>query len=174
MSLKTHNILYCLISDYPSYGFPFCRILRLTAEVKLRPKVSRPVRLGVRHTSGTRDQFFFLLEIFFGQLQVCYSVAPSLTRGRDCNLLLLLVLDSAVPLGSDSRGTQDHILLSQFLRPLQPGGPVPRIYTRWPSYTPGHWVLFCVQSHDTLGYGGGIVSRLHTGLLLAGNTVRAF
>jgi hypothetical protein len=33
-------------------------------EVKLRPTVSRPVRLGVRHPSGTRDQFFFLLEIF--------------------------------------------------------------------------------------------------------------
>jgi hypothetical protein len=28
-------------------------------EVNLRPKVSRPVCLGVRHPSGTRDQFFF-------------------------------------------------------------------------------------------------------------------
>jgi uncharacterized protein YfaS (alpha-2-macroglobulin family) len=26
---------------------------------------SRPVRLGVRRPSGTRDQFFFLHEIFF-------------------------------------------------------------------------------------------------------------
>jgi hypothetical protein len=48
--------------------------------------------------SGTRDQFFFLLEISFRQLRVCYFVAPSLTRGRVCNLLLLLVLASAVPL----------------------------------------------------------------------------
>jgi hypothetical protein len=47
-------------------------------EVNLRPTVSRPVYLGVRHPSGTRNQFFFLLEISF--------VEPSLTRGRVCNL----------------------------------------------------------------------------------------
>jgi hypothetical protein len=41
------------------------------------------VRLGVRRPSGTRDQFFFRLEILFRQLRVCYFVAPSLTRGRD-------------------------------------------------------------------------------------------
>jgi hypothetical protein len=49
--------------------------------------------------SGThlvfRDEFFFLLEIFFRQLRVCYFVAPSLTRRRICYLLLLLVLASA-------------------------------------------------------------------------------
>jgi hypothetical protein len=75
-----------------------------------------------------RDQFFFLLEIFCRQLQVCYFVAPSLTRGRVCNLLLLLVLAIAVPLWCESLGTQDHILLSQFLRLPQPGDPGPRIY----------------------------------------------
>jgi hypothetical protein len=36
---------------------------------------------------GTCAQFFFLLEISFRQLRVCYFVAPSLTRGRVCNLL---------------------------------------------------------------------------------------
>jgi hypothetical protein len=41
-------------------------------EVILRPTVSRPDRLGVRHPSGTRDQFFFLPEIFLRQLRVCY------------------------------------------------------------------------------------------------------
>jgi hypothetical protein len=35
---------------------------------------------------GPRDQFF-LLEFFFRQLRVYYFVAPSLTRGRACNLL---------------------------------------------------------------------------------------
>jgi hypothetical protein len=69
-------------------------------EVKLQPTVSRPVRLGVSHPPGTRDQFFFLLEIFFRQLRVWYFVAPSLARGRVCNLLLLLVRASAVPRGS--------------------------------------------------------------------------
>jgi hypothetical protein len=57
-------------------------------------------RLGVRQPSGTRDQFFFLLQILFRQLWVCYFVSPSLTRGQVCNFLLLLVLASAVPLGS--------------------------------------------------------------------------
>jgi hypothetical protein len=55
-------------------------------EVKLRPTVSRPVCLGVRHPSGTRNQFF-LLEILFRQLRLSYFVAPSPTRGRVCNLL---------------------------------------------------------------------------------------
>jgi hypothetical protein len=56
-------------------------------KVTLRPTASRPVCLVVRHLFGTRDQFFFLLEIFFTQLRVCYFVVPSLTRGRVCNLL---------------------------------------------------------------------------------------
>jgi hypothetical protein len=51
--------------------------------------------VGVRRPSGTSDQFFFLLEILFLTVAVCYFVVPSL-----CNLLLLLVLASAVPLGS--------------------------------------------------------------------------
>jgi hypothetical protein len=37
----------------------------------------------------------------------------SLTRGWACRLQLLLALSSAVILGSESRGTHDHILLSQ-------------------------------------------------------------
>jgi hypothetical protein len=59
----------------------------IEVEVTLRPTVSRPVSLGVRRQSGTRDQFYFRLEIFFRQLRVCNFVAPSLTRGRVCNLL---------------------------------------------------------------------------------------
>jgi hypothetical protein len=47
----------------------------------------RPLCPGVRHPSGTRDQFFFLLKISFRQLRVYYFVAPSLMRGRVCNLL---------------------------------------------------------------------------------------
>jgi hypothetical protein len=56
-------------------------------EANLRPKVSRPVCLGVRQPSVTRDKFFFLLEISFRHLRVSYFVGPSLTRGRVCNLL---------------------------------------------------------------------------------------
>jgi hypothetical protein len=64
---------------------------KVKAKVTLRPTVSRPVRLGVRRSSGTRDQIFFLIETVFRQLRVCCFVAPTLTRGRVCNLLLLLV-----------------------------------------------------------------------------------
>jgi hypothetical protein len=51
---------------------------------------------------------FSLLEISFRQLQFCYFVAPSLTRGRVSNVLiqLLLGLARAVTLGSKSRRTQ--------------------------------------------------------------------
>jgi hypothetical protein len=56
-------------------------------KVNLRPTVSRPVCLGVRRPSGTCDRFFFLFEISFRQLCVCYFVAPSLARGRVCKLL---------------------------------------------------------------------------------------
>jgi hypothetical protein len=72
---------------------------------------------------------FFFLQISFRQLRVCYLVAPSLTRGRVCNLFvqLLLGLARAVTLGSKSRKTYSHILLSH-LRLLQPGGPGSLIY----------------------------------------------
>jgi hypothetical protein len=104
-------------------------VFEVEVEVNLRPTVSRPVYLGVRRPSVTCDQFFFLLEISFRQLRVCCFVAPSLTRGRVCNLLvqLLLGLARAVTLGSKSHRTHDHILLSH-LRLPQPGGPGPHIY----------------------------------------------
>jgi hypothetical protein len=58
---------------------------KLQVKVTLRPTISRPVRVGVRRPSETRDQFFYLLEIFFKTVNVCYVIAPSLTRGRVCN-----------------------------------------------------------------------------------------
>jgi hypothetical protein len=64
-------------------------------EVNLRPTVSRPACPGVRRTSGTHYQFYFLLEISFRQLRLCYIVAPSLTRGRVCNLPVQLLLGLA-------------------------------------------------------------------------------
>jgi hypothetical protein len=42
--------------------------VKVKAKVSLRQTISRPVRHGVRRPSGTRYQFFFLLEIYFRQL----------------------------------------------------------------------------------------------------------
>jgi hypothetical protein len=58
----------------------------LTVEVNLRQSVGQSVLVSGTHL-GLGDQFFFLLEISFRLLRVCYFVAPSLTRVQVCNLL---------------------------------------------------------------------------------------
>jgi hypothetical protein len=64
-----------------------------------RQSVGQSVLVSDAHLGpGTNSSFS--LRFSFRQLQVCYFVAPSLTRGCICNLLLLLVQASAVPLGS--------------------------------------------------------------------------
>jgi hypothetical protein len=69
------------------------------------------------------QQFYFLVEMFFRQLRIYNFVAPSLMRGRVCNLLLqwLLGLVRAVTLGSKSRRTHCHILLSHLRLPDMEG-----------------------------------------------------
>jgi hypothetical protein len=73
--------------------------VKVKVKVILRPKVSGPVCLGVRHPSRTCDQFFFIFCIIFRQLRVCWCGAPSLTRGWVCSFQLVLGLASAVFLG---------------------------------------------------------------------------
>jgi hypothetical protein len=66
-------------------------------------------------------------------------------RGWVCSLQLLLALASTVILRSDSRGTRDHILLSQIRDSPNLEGQVPYLNspgTGWTSYTPRHWVPF--------------------------------
>jgi hypothetical protein len=63
--------------------------------------------------------------------------APSLTRGRVCNLLVQF----AVSLRAKSRRTHGHILLYHTRLP-QPGGPDPCIHIPQEQGGPGHWVPF--------------------------------
>jgi hypothetical protein len=137
-------------------------------EVNLGPTDSRPVCLGVSTHLGPAINFLFLLEISFRHLRVCYFVALFLMRGRVWNLLYNCFW--ALPehtLGWKSRGTRDHILLSQFLRLPKPGDPGPRIYIPQgqggPDIPPALSSL-SVVSYVSQGYGGGILTRLHTGL----------
>jgi hypothetical protein len=81
---------------------------KLSLSLMLRPAVSLPVCLGIKHPSGAYGQTFITVR----QLRVCCCGALSLTRGRVSRLQLLLALASAVILGSESRGSRDHILLS--------------------------------------------------------------
>jgi hypothetical protein len=97
------------------------------SEVKLiydRRSVGQSVLVLGSHLEPM-TRFFFSV----WRLRVSWCVAPSLTRGWVCNLRvqLFLVLARAVTLGSKSRRTHDHILLSH-LRLPQPGGPGLCIY----------------------------------------------
>jgi hypothetical protein len=98
------------------YNKPTRRHIPVKVELNLRPTVCRPVCLGVRHPSGTCNQF-----------RVCYFVAPSLTRGQVCNLLYNCFW--ALPEQSllTSLRTHGHILLSHLGLP-QPWGPGPCVY----------------------------------------------
>jgi hypothetical protein len=98
----------------------FLALLKLKSHYE-RQSVGQSVLVSGAHL-GPATKFFFLLEIFFRHLRVCYFVTPSLTRGRVCNLLYNCFW--ALPEQKSCR-THDHILLSHLSLP-QPGGP--RIY----------------------------------------------
>jgi hypothetical protein len=154
------RIVSLVLMPYRKFVF-LLRTLVPSSEVKLiydRRSVGQSILV-----SGSHDQIFF----FVWRLRVFLCVAPSLTRGLVCDLLVqsFLVLARAVTLGSKSRRTHDHILLSH-LRLPQPGGPGLCFYIPQeqggPDIPPGTGFPF-VSSYDSQGCGGGILTRLHTG-----------
>jgi hypothetical protein len=71
--------------------------------------------LVLGHHLGPTTNFSFLLPWnYLVQVGVRYYETSSLMRGQASSLLLLFGLVSTVFLGSESRGTHDRILLSQF------------------------------------------------------------
>jgi hypothetical protein len=104
--------------------------------------------------------------IFIFQLNTCGCspyVTSSLTIGWVCRLQLLLVLASAVILRSESRGTHDHILLSQIRVSANREGKVtvfisPRI--RAAQLYPQALGSLFITSYDLQSCGGGIQPHL--------------
>jgi hypothetical protein len=105
---------------------------------------------------------FFLLQIN----PCCHIsyVTPSLTRGLVCNWQLLLSLTSAIILGSESRVTQDHILLSHIRDSLNLEGQVPVFIfppNRVAQLYPRTLGSIFVASYDPQDYVGGIRTNRH-------------
>jgi hypothetical protein len=76
--------------------------------------VGQSALVSDHHPEPATNFSFTSMEIIFRQSGDCYYGEPPLMRGWVCNLQLLLYLTSAIFLGSESQGNNDHILLSQF------------------------------------------------------------
>jgi hypothetical protein len=84
-------------------------LICLSLSLMLRPMVSRPVCLGIKHPSWAYDHIFYYCQTIAG-LFIWGALSHERTR---LSLKITAALASAVILGSEARDTRDHILLSQ-------------------------------------------------------------
>jgi hypothetical protein len=87
---------------------------------------------------------------------------------RVCRLQLLLALASTVILWSESRGTHNHILLSQILDSTHLEGQVPVFISRRNMVVllyPQALVSLFFVIYDSQGYSGGIRTPVHLGAI---------
>jgi hypothetical protein len=110
---------------------------------------------------------FFLLEISFRQLRLCYFVAPSLTRGLVCNLLYNCFWASTEQsLLGRSPAELTTIFYCLIWDSPNLEGQVPVFISprkRVAQLYPQALSSLFVASYDSQGYGRGILTRLHTG-----------
>jgi hypothetical protein len=122
------------ISSQPAMQNSTLNRLGLTLSLIIRPTVSRPVCLAIKHPSGAYDQIF----------NYCQTDADLLMWGALCDKRTGLSFTIAA--GPRQRS------YSRVRVPLDPR----------PYFTVSDSRLF-FWSHDSQGYGGGIRPRLHTG-----------
>jgi hypothetical protein len=160
VELHWSNCSNCREPTVPGSVQYFSTSFTVEVGVKLWPTVSQPMCLGVGLPFGTYDQIFLFCLIIVGFLMLSTlsdkKMRLSFTRTICCR--------SRVQVPQNSR---PYFTVS-FEAPPTWRARSPYLYspgTGWPSYTSRHWVPF-VASYDSQGYGGGILTRLHTGKLL--------
>jgi hypothetical protein len=124
--------------------------------------VSQTVCLGVKHPSGAYDQIFYYCQTVAGLLM--WGALSDEKMGLP--FTIALVLTSVAILGSKSRGTRDHILLSHIRDSPNLEDQVPIFISprnRVAQLYPQTLGSIFVASYDSHGYGGGIRTRLHAG-----------